>query len=83
MVRIVEHLVLVAQRTALADDEILHAAVRALGHFPFKTKIELLVSAPGDDVAAAAPDRVLKTAILDHPALCRELAAPGVHPLIG
>ena len=83
MVLIIQHLIFVPKRSAFTDDEIFHTAVRALGHFPFEAKIELLVSAPSDDVTATTLGRVLEATSLDHPALFRKLAASGIHPLIG
>ena len=83
VVDVVDHLILVPQGTTLTDDEIFHAAIRALGHLPLEAKIELLVGAPCNDVTAAALGRVFEAVALDRPALPRELAASGVHPLIG
>ena len=70
------------ERTPFADDKILHPAVRSLGHLPLKTKIELLVLAAGDDVAATALCHMLQATVLNHPAFFRKLTGLGVHPLI-
>ena len=75
MARVVDHLVLVRDRTfAIFGHEVLHAAVAARRNLPLELQIEVVEGVDGDDVAAALGvfafrGEMFDPAVLDDPAL--------------